>query len=67
MQKKVACTRSRSSRSSSAGVTAGSGPSSFVIAISRRVIAARGRRVQLLPSQRERGKAATSGDPGRRS
>ena len=55
MQKKVARAPCASSRSSTAGVTSGSGPSSIVIAISRRAAAAAGRRVQLRPSQRERG------------
>jgi len=55
MQKKVAFAPCASSRSRTAGVTAGSGPSSMVIAISRRAAACAGKHVQLLPSQRERG------------
>ena len=55
MQKKVAFTCSRSSRSSTAGVTSGSGPSSMVSATSPRAAAAAGSRVQLRPSQVLRG------------
>jgi hypothetical protein len=46
-----------SSRSSTAGVTSGSGPSSIVIATLARAMAAAGRRTQFDPSQVERGQS----------
>ena len=83
MQKKVAFAPCASSRSRTAGVTAGSGPSSMVIAISRRAAACAGRRVQLLPEPArarpeaaggerdvvggDRGRAPTATTPARRS
>ncbi len=59
MQKKVAFAPCAASTSSTAGVTSGSGPSSIVIAISRRAIALAGRRLMLSPSQAERGHRPT--------
>jgi hypothetical protein len=55
MQKKLARTPAASSRSSTRGVTSGSGPSSMVSAISLRAAAASGRRVRLAPSRVDRG------------
>src|SRR5919198_430420 len=55
MQKKVAFTPCRSSRSRTAGVTPGSGPSSIVMAISPRAAAGCGSRFQFGPSRLQRG------------
>ena len=55
MQKKVARWPCASSRSSTCGVTSGSGPSSMVIATSRRAAAACGSRVTFGPSRLLRG------------